>query len=167
MQPHRSHNPHSLASLFILWSSTWIWFAFFSLAPISIRCLKDEDQWIGGSQTTMRKWSEMSDGNSTSLDASKALHGVLSSYTSQIETAVAHWSAPCVVKAACITTCTCTHAYTHTHRYQTYPHRQFQSRASPGIAQVKFWSVVLIAYHYIVFQDDGTEPSDSKDNRPV
>ena len=23
----------------------------------------------------------------------------------------------------------------------------FQARASPGIAQVKFWSIVLIAYH--------------------
>ena len=48
-----------------------------------------------------------------------------------------------------------------------HAHRQFQTRTSPGIAWVKFWSVVLIAYHYIVLQDDGAEPSDSKDNRPV
>ena len=46
-------------------------------------------------------------------------------------------------------------------------HRQFQTRASLGIVWVKFWSIVLIAYHYIVLWDDGTEPSDSKDNRPV
>ena len=32
---------------------------------------------------------------------------------------------------------------------------------------VKFWSVVLIAYHYIVLWDNGAESSDSKDNRPV
>ena len=29
-------------------------------------------------------------------------------------------------------------------------HRQFQTRESPGIARVKFWSTVLIAHHYIV-----------------
>ena len=46
-------------------------------------------------------------------------------------------------------------------------HRRFQTGASPGIARVKFWSIVLIAYHYIVSWDDGTEPSVSKDNRPV
>ena len=46
-------------------------------------------------------------------------------------------------------------------------HRQFQTWASPGIAWVKFWSIVLIAYHYIVLRGDGAEPSDSKDNRPV
>ena len=45
------------------------------------------------------------------------------------------------------------------------PHRRFQTRASPGIARVKFWSIVLIAYHYIVLRDDGAESSDSKDNR--
>ena len=44
-------------------------------------------------------------------------------------------------------------------------HRRFQTRASPGIAWVKFWSIVLIAYHYIVLWDDGAESSDSKDNR--
>ena len=42
-----------------------------------------------------------------------------------------------------------------------------QIRASPGIAQVKFGSIVLIAYHYIVLRDNGPELSDSKDNRPV
>ena len=42
-----------------------------------------------------------------------------------------------------------------------------QIQASPGIARVKFWSIVLIAYHYIVLRDNGPEPSDSKDNRPV
>ena len=35
----------------------------------------------------------------------------------------------------------------------------------PGQARVKFWSIVLIAYHYIVLQDDGAESSDSKNNR--
>ena len=44
-------------------------------------------------------------------------------------------------------------------------HRRFQTRASLGIARVKFWSIVLIAYHYIVLQEDGAESSDSKDNR--
>ena len=44
-------------------------------------------------------------------------------------------------------------------------HRRFQTWASPGIARVKFWSVVLIAYHYIVLQDDGAGSSYSKDNR--
>jgi len=48
-----------------------------------------------------------------------------------------------------------------------YSHRRFQTQASPGIARVKFWLIVLIAYHYIVLRDDGAEPSDSKDNRPV
>ena len=38
-------------------------------------------------------------------------------------------------------------------------HRMFQTRASLGIARV---TIVLIAYHYIVLQDDGAEPSDSK-----
>ena len=33
-------------------------------------------------------------------------------------------------------------------------HRRFQTRASPGIAQVKFWPIVLITYHYIVLWDD-------------
>ena len=46
-------------------------------------------------------------------------------------------------------------------------HRQFQVRPSPDIAQVEFWSIVLIAYHNIVLRDDGAESSDSKDNRPV
>ena len=46
-------------------------------------------------------------------------------------------------------------------------HKRFQTRASLGIAPVKFWSIVLIAYHYIILRDDGTEPPDSKDNRPV
>ena len=46
-------------------------------------------------------------------------------------------------------------------------HRRFQTRASPGIAQVKIWSILAIAYHYIVLWDDGAELSDSKDNRPV
>ena len=46
-------------------------------------------------------------------------------------------------------------------------HRRFQTRASPGIARVKFWSIVLIVYHYIVLWDDGAELSDSKNNRPV
>ena len=32
--------------------------------------------------------------------------------------------------------------------------RRFQTRASPGIARVKFWSIVLIAYHYIVLRDE-------------
>ena len=32
-------------------------------------------------------------------------------------------------------------------------HRRFQTRASPGIARVKLWSIVLIAYHYVVLQD--------------
>ena len=41
-------------------------------------------------------------------------------------------------------------------------HRRFQIRASPGIARVKFWSIVLIAYHYIVLRDDGEEFSDGK-----
>ena len=41
-------------------------------------------------------------------------------------------------------------------------HRRFQTRASPGIARVKFWSIVLIAYHYIVLRDDGAEFSDGK-----
>ena len=40
-------------------------------------------------------------------------------------------------------------------------HRWFQTWASPGIARVKFWSVVLIAYHYIVSRDGGGEPPDS------
>ena len=31
--------------------------------------------------------------------------------------------------------------------------------AKPGIAQVKFWSIVLIAYHYIVLRGNGAEPS--------
>ena len=44
-------------------------------------------------------------------------------------------------------------------------HRRFQTRASPGIAWVKFWSIVLITYHYIVLRDDGAVSSDSKDNR--
>ena len=44
-------------------------------------------------------------------------------------------------------------------------HRRFQTRTSPGIARVKFWSIVLIAYHYIVLRDDGAESCDSKDNR--
>ena len=30
----------------------------------------------------------------------------------------------------------------------------FQTRASLGIARVKFWAIVLIAYHYIVLRDD-------------
>ena len=47
------------------------------------------------------------------------------------------------------------------------PHRCLQTQASPGIARVKFWSIVLIAYHYIVLWDDGAELSDSKNNRPV
>ena len=34
----------------------------------------------------------------------------------------------------------------------------------PGQARVKFWSIVLIAYHYIVLWDDGAEPSNSKDS---
>ena len=46
-------------------------------------------------------------------------------------------------------------------------HRRFETRANPGIARVKFRSVVLIAYHYVVLWDDGAEPSNSKDNRPV
>ena len=37
----------------------------------------------------------------------------------------------------------------------------------PPSSQVNFWSTVLIAYHYIVLRDDGGEPSDGKDNRPV
>ena len=41
-------------------------------------------------------------------------------------------------------------------------HRRFQTRASPGIAWVKFLSIVLIVYHYIVLQDEGAEPFDSK-----
>ena len=41
-------------------------------------------------------------------------------------------------------------------------HRGFQTRASPGIARVKFWSIVLIAYQCIVLRDDGTEFSDGK-----
>ena len=51
------------------------------------------------------------------------------------------------------------------HTYSAPKHRRFQTRASPGIARVKFWSIVLIAYHYIVLRDDETESSDSKDNR--
>ena len=47
----------------------------------------------------------------------------------------------------------------------TNMHRRFQTRASPGIARVKFWSIVHIAYHYIVLRDDGAESFDSKDNR--
>ena len=27
--------------------------------------------------------------------------------------------------------------------------------------------IVLIAYYYIILRDNGAEPSDSKDNRPV
>ena len=42
-----------------------------------------------------------------------------------------------------------------------------QTRANQGIARVKLWSVVLIACHYIDLRDDGAEPSDSKDNRPI
>ena len=45
--------------------------------------------------------------------------------------------------------------------------RRFQTRTSPGIAWVKFWSIVLIAYHYIVLRDNGEEPSESKDNQPT
>ena len=45
--------------------------------------------------------------------------------------------------------------------------RRFHTWANPGIARVKLRSIVLIAYHYIVLRDDGAEPSDSKDNRPV
>ena len=40
-----------------------------------------------------------------------------------------------------------------TARTARYKHRRFQTRASPGIARVKLWSIVLIAYHYIVLQD--------------
>ena len=40
-----------------------------------------------------------------------------------------------------------------------------QTRASLGIARLKFWSIVLIAYHYIVLGDDGEEPSESEDNQ--
>ena len=46
-------------------------------------------------------------------------------------------------------------------------HRRFQTWASPGIGWVKFRSVVLIAYYYVVLWEDGAELSDSKDNRPV
>ena len=46
-------------------------------------------------------------------------------------------------------------------------HRWSLTRASPGIARVKFWSIVLIAYHYIVLRDDEAEQPDSKDNRSV
>ena len=42
-----------------------------------------------------------------------------------------------------------------------------QGIAPLGIARVKLWSIVLIAYHYTVLRDDGAEPSDGKDNRPV
>ena len=45
--------------------------------------------------------------------------------------------------------------------------RRVQTRASPGIAWVKFWSIVLIAYHYIVLRDNGEEPSESKDDQPT
>ena len=48
-----------------------------------------------------------------------------------------------------------------------HAHRQFQTRASSGIAWVQFCSIVLIAYHNIVLRDNGADPSDSKDNRPV
>ena len=39
---------------------------------------------------------------------------------------------------------------------------QKKKNSSPGIARVKFWSIVLIAYHYIVLRDDGAEFSDGK-----
>ena len=50
-----------------------------------------------------------------------------------------------------------------------YPNGWFQTRANRGRgrARVKFWSTVHIAYHYFVLRDDGAEPSDGKDNRPV
>jgi len=44
-------------------------------------------------------------------------------------------------------------------------HWRFQTRASPGIAWVKFWSIVLIAYHNIVLRDDGAEFSNGKTRR--
>ena len=40
-------------------------------------------------------------------------------------------------------------------------HRRFQTRASPGIARVKFWSIMLIDHHYIL-RDDRAEFSDGK-----
>ena len=48
---------------------------------------------------------------------------------------------------------------------RTGPKKKIVTRASPGIARVKFWSVVHIAYHYIVLRDDGAESFGSKDNR--
>jgi len=44
---------------------------------------------------------------------------------------------------------------------QWFYHRRFQTWASLGIARVKRWSIVLIAYHYIVLRDDGAEFSDA------
>ena len=43
----------------------------------------------------------------------------------------------------------------------TYYHRRFQTRASPGIARVKFWSIMLIDYRYIL-RDDRAEFSNGK-----
>ena len=57
--------------------------------------------------------------------------------------------------------------FTYTSYANAYLHSRFQTRASPGIAQVKFWSIILITYHYIVLWDNGADSSDSKDNRPV
>ena len=37
-----------------------------------------------------------------------------------------------------------------------------QAVPDPGIARVKFWSIVLIAYYSIVLRDDGAEFSDGK-----
>ena len=37
----------------------------------------------------------------------------------------------------------------------------------PGQARVKLWSIMFIAYYYIVLRDDGAEPSDSKDNKLI
>ena len=54
----------------------------------------------------------------------------------------------------------CMKCCTGTVKYAVH-HRRFQTWASPGIAQVEFWIIVLIAYHYIILRDDGAEPSDS------